>query len=217
MARIGGSGLAGLLPRFPLEMTVAALATFLGTALVFDLPHRWNPADVPTPSEKVSLQAEPLPIRMFRPSEEHETSSFMEAVALSHLAPLRPQGEVDRAATTPPPAVQVLARSPSHGDKPKPAVMAAVPQPAPRPAALTATPSASASPSGQPQLASAPAIGPPGTAEPRPPAQIPPARSVSHSRFEVPVVGDLARTARSTVSDGLDSLGRGVRSLVGWP
>jgi hypothetical protein len=207
MARSNALSFLGrLLPRFPLEMTVACLATFLGTAVIFDLPHRWNtPEAAPAAPEKLSLQAEPLPIHMFRPSEEHEASTFMEAVALSHVAPLRPQGEVDRAAADPPPAVQVLARSPSR-EKPRPLAAAQVPlpQPAPRPAVKVAV---------VPPAAAQPAA-PEG--ELRPPAQIPVARSPERHRFDVPGIGDMARSARSTVSDGIDSLGRSVSSLIGW-
>ena len=215
MARITESGfLSGLMPRYPLEMVAASLATFLATAVWFDLPHRTEGAEPPPAAEKLSLQAEPLPIRMFRPSEEHEASAFMEAVALSHLAPLLPQGEVDRAAAEPPPAVQVLARSPSH-DKAKLAVVAAaVPQPAPRPVARAVAPAPATVPQVTTVAAVAPILAAP--ADLRPPGQIPAVRPVSHSRFDVPVVGDLARSARTTVTDGIDSLGRGVRSLVGW-
>jgi hypothetical protein len=210
MARIGTSDiLRGLVPRFPLEMAVASLATFLGTALWFDLPHRLEDATPPVP-EKVTLQAEPLPIRMFQPSEDHETSAFMEAVALSHVAPLRPQNEVDRVALDPPPAVQVMARGPAR-EKAKLAASGTVPQPPPRPATMkmVALPAAGAL-----------TVTPPSGGSLRPPALIPSLAvqqtPAERHGFGVPSVRETANSARVAVTGSLDSLGRSFDALIHW-
>jgi hypothetical protein len=209
MAQIGTSGFwGGLLPRFPLEMVVASLATFLGTAVWFDLPGRLHAYESP-PAEKLTLQAEPLPIRMFQPTDDHQTSAFMEAVALSHVAPLRPQSEVDRAALNPPAAVQVMARMPGHE---KPRVAASVPVPAPRPPEIkmASLPSGPLAPAPHAQVQ--PSL--------RPPAPIPAAglRVAAPERhdFMPTTVREAANSARVAVTGSLDSLGRGIDALIHW-
>ena len=190
-------------PRSLLQMTAASLATFLATAVWYDLPHHSGaPAQLRQP-EKLSLQAPPLSLRIREPSAEDEASRFMEAVALSQVAPLRPEGDIDSPPVelTTPLAVQ---QAQAHAPQQKPRlVVAAVPlpprQPAPRVIPASVTPQAvPATPSGL-----------------RPPADIPKASTQPSEHSGRPsVVSNLARSTQKTLSDGLDGLSRSVGSLL---
>ena len=192
-----------MVPRSLLEVTAASLATFLATSLWYDLPHRGAaPPQIPQ-AEKLSVQAPPLSLRIHEPTAEDEASRFMEAVALSHVAPLLPEGEINRASvdTAPPPAVQqVQAHAPLQ--KPK-LVAAAVPLPPRQPALRVAAAPATAQPASTAMSGL------------RPPVDIPTATASSPERgLRIPVVSDLAHSTQKTVSDGIDSLSRGVGSLL---
>lgn len=197
------------MPRFPLEMAIASLATLLATTLYFDLPHRLRvavPPVTPVP-EKLVVQAQPLPVQ--RSSADADATRFMEAVALSHVAPLLPQSRIDESVAdpgpsavraiepSPPPAVQVLARAPAR-DRPKPAAP---------PPVHTAQPMARPATS---QTSGLTPLQVPG-AEPRPPGVIPVnGRPADRRGLHVPVVSDVANMAGSAITSGVDSIGRGI-------
>jgi hypothetical protein len=188
-------------------MTISSLATLLAVTVYFDLPNRREPLpEAPLP-EKLTLQAPPLVIQARPQSDEDTATRFMEAVALSHVAPLLPQTEVDRAAEPPPPpAVQVYARAPTHNHA-KPAPANAVAAVVPLPPTRAATPP----PQPSPRVGEARPFDPPLPVGPAPAAR-PQPQERRASRFQT--VGDFAEKTKDSVVDGLESVGRSLQSLL---